>query len=321
MPEPQKLAVRYLSTADYAHMVADGRPALLGAVRFSEAVARSDAPWPEVPVSLAPLDTREIVEVWMTPRAVTYATLDGIACGCDGSVLFGGFCVFEAPTVPLETLACDAYGRLFDVLDRSGYGHLWRVWNYIPRITATDGSMIRYHRFNLGRHQAFVSRRQTVEAAPAASALGTAAGPVAIYFLAGRQPGLAVENPRQVSAYHYPERYGPRSPTFSRGMIVPCEGLFLASGTASIVGHRSTHGGDASAQVAEIVTNLTALCGQAVLQGFATGVNRPRLKVYVRHQEPSAALRRQIESAGEAVYLAADICRSELLVEVESVYE
>lgn len=316
-----KLAVRYLSTADYARMVADARPALLGAARFGEAIAHSGAPWPEIPISLSPLDAPEIVEVWMTGRAVTYARLDGIDCGGDESVLFGGFRVPESPTLPLETLAFDAYGRLFDVLDRSGYGHLWRVWNYIPRITADDGGMIRYHRFNMGRHQAFVSRHHTIEAAPAASALGTEAGPVAIYFLAGREPGLAVENPRQVSAYHYPERYGPRSPTFSRGVIVPSEGLFLASGTASIVGHRSTHGGDAGAQVVETLTNLTALCGRAVLKGFANGANRPKLKVYFRHPEPSSTLRRQIGSAGEAVYLAAEICRPELLLEVESVCE
>ncbi len=60
-----------------------------------------------------------------------------------------------------------------------------------------------------------------------------------VYWLAGNEPGRALENPRQMSAFHYPRQYGPSAPTFSRAMQVG--GGLLISGTASVRGHASHH--------------------------------------------------------------------------------
>ena len=89
--------------------------------------------------------------------------------------------------------------------------------------------------------------------------------PVVVYFLAGRVAPVFVENPRQVSAYHYPREYGTHSPVFSRAALLrQAQSLTLfISGTASIVGHRSLHLGDTAAQTRETLTNIEALLGEA----------------------------------------------------------
>ena len=100
----------------------------------------------------------------------------------------------------------------------------------------------RYRQFNIGRQDAFLdSHRGATGNVPAASAIGLAGGPLSVAFLAGATPALAVENPRQVSAYLYPADYGPRSPTFSRAVRATLSGqeALFVSGTASIVGHRT----------------------------------------------------------------------------------
>lgn len=152
-----------------------------------------------------------------------------------------------------------AYREMFDCLEATGYPHLARVWNYLPRINTVEDSIERYLQFNIGRQDAFLaSHRDLTEALPAACALGSRGGKFTIGFLATRQPVQSLENPRQVSAYHYPMDYGPRSPTFARAVLLDNGGepLLFISGTAAIIGHRSVQPGNAIAQTRETITNL-----------------------------------------------------------------
>jgi chorismate lyase/3-hydroxybenzoate synthase len=141
-----------------------------------------------------------------------------------------------------------------------------------------------------------------------------------------REPGLAIENPRQTSAFHYPRRYGPAAPSFSRAMIAPDDTLYV-SGTASILGHASVHPHDPEAQLAETVVNLEALLQRALasqrLQTGKLGADS-LLKVYVRHARDASLverrLRQQFGAEVPLLILAADICRTELLLEIELVH-
>jgi chorismate lyase / 3-hydroxybenzoate synthase len=131
-----------------------------------------------------------------------------------------------------------------------------------------------------------------------------------------------VENPRQVSAYHYPQRYGPRAPTFSRAALAEAGdgrlGLFI-SGTASIVGHESVHPGDVRAQVRETLANLQAVLANASSKSTVRWSLRDvQGVVYVRHAHDYEAVVDALgRDAGEMVFLHADICRRELDVEIE----
>ena len=161
-------------------------------------------------------------------------------------------------------------------------------------------------------------------AVPAACALGTAGGPLVVAFLASRHAPLALENPRQVPAYDYPADYGPRAPTFARATLLAGasgETLFV-SGTASIVGHRTMHEGDAAAQTAETLANLQALLAVANARSACGGyaLDALALKVYVRHRADLPAVQAALSqhTRARAVFLLADVCRENLLVEIEA---
>ena len=232
----------------------------------------------------------------------------------------------------LHAAARQAYSELFEVLARSDCPHLLRLWNYIARINAPDADGVeRYRHFNAGRQQAFIdARRSAFDGTPAACALGTAEGPLRVIFLAGTRAPLAIENPRQISAYRYPASYGARSPTFSRAALAAVGGgrqaLFI-SGTASIVGHATLHIGDVRRQTEESLANMAAVREVAAVRAAAAfDVSALIYTVYVRHPGDLAVVREVFErhvgahsaAARDAIYLQADICRAELLVEIEA---
>ena len=129
--------------------------------------------------------------------------------------------------------------------------------------------------------------------------------------------GVQVENPRQVSAYDYPREYGPRSPSFARATVAA--GLLLTAGTSSVVGHRSVHGHDVEAQLDETLVNLDAVAHAAGAPGLATF---DRLKVYLRRRSDYAAVAARLERElprAQKLFLESDICRNDLLVEIEGV--
>ena len=242
-----------------------------------------------------------------------------------------GFAEVDDGTSGLQEASHRAYKDLFEVLAASVCPNLLRVWNYLAAINREQDGSERYRQFNAGRQQAFIEAlRSAFEGAPAACALGMRDGPLRVYFLAGRQPPLAIENPRQVSAYCYPDTYGPRSPSFSRAALVDVGGgrnaLFI-SGTASIVGHTSLHVGDVRKQTEESLHNIATVRRVAAERaGVAFAADALIYTVYVRDPANLAVVREVFErevgarstAAREAVYLQADICRAELLVEIEA---
>jgi chorismate lyase/3-hydroxybenzoate synthase len=265
-------------------------------------------------------------EVWTSAQPVVRDDADGLAAARNEDVLFG--CLQMKPNRRLDAVTHLAYSRIFDFIDGRGYGHLMRVWNYFPRITADADGLERYAWFNVGRHEAFADKGRVIGAdTPAACALGSRGGDLVIYFIAAREAGRLVENPRQTSAFHYPSQYGPRSPTFARARLMRAAGkpLLFVSGTASIVGHRTQHIGDAPAQARETVANIRAVMAQAQLAGleYSGGGASLLLKTYLRRPDDLGMVRDCLTQAfGPAtnmMYLQADICRADLLLEVEAV--
>jgi chorismate lyase / 3-hydroxybenzoate synthase len=151
-----------------------------------------------------------------------------------------------------------------------------------------------------------------------------------IYGLAVREPGLQIENPRQVSAFRYPRQYAPRSPAFSRARLKRWgESLHLyVSGTASVVGHETRHPHAALAQLGEAIRNLEALLAQAsraepqLPPGHLPDLSL--LKLYVRPGVELPPLQAMLQgllgSQTPCLLLSGEICRRDLLVELEGLY-
>lgn len=279
--------------------------------------------WVDIPV-VGAQDTS--FEVWTSDAPVTACAHCGISGASDGKVLFASLTLKQGVNETLEMLAEQAYQRLFEFIDRHDYPKLLRVWHYFPQINDDENGMERYRGFNVGRHAAFVASGRSIseESVPAASALGSDSGSLTLYFMAGKQPGKAVENPRQVSAYLYPQVFGPRSPIFVRAMSATLGGqyCFFISGTASIVGYETLHQGDAQKQTVETLLNIRTLLQQIPYYDPAHG--RMLLKVYLRHAADLAMVQAKLLAefgpACTAVYLHSNICRADLLLEIEGAY-
>jgi chorismate lyase / 3-hydroxybenzoate synthase len=300
---------------------------LLGVVTFQSKLSSTPpGPFPRSEVAMPSFAGAPLHEVWSAGAAASYGSQEDIAFAQSGSLLFGTLTLRQRAGESLEAATAAAYARVFALLSARGAPYLLRVWNYLGGINRDEDGLERYRRFSLGRHDAFIAAgRKITRDAPAACALGTTSDCLVICFVASGEPGVPLENPRQVSAYRYPPQYGPRSPTFARALLHQSgerQTLFI-SGTASIVGHLSLHPGDARAQARETVANLRALFAQAADKGFPEQGSQRFLKVYVRHSQDLPVIRSELGQAftqGEQIaYLQADICRSDLLLEIEGV--
>ncbi|MBS0194200.1 MAG: pteridine-dependent deoxygenase [Proteobacteria bacterium] len=290
------------------------------------------------------------------PAALRFAFVDGITgavrVGCDwlaGPRLpetwrFGEACralVFD----PVENsggiadATQSAYTKLIAQVRGSTHPHLLRIWNYLDAINDGDGDDERYRRFCVGRAAGVDADFNATP--PAATAIGhhshgangvgngVCANIVQVIALCGREPAIALENPRQTPAWSYPREHGPVSPGFSRGALLDADGaspLLLASGTASIVGHVSQHAGDVAEQLRESLRNLETLLSagsERCTRRFSLR-RCQALRVYLRHPADlplaQAVIAASLLPAARVVYLHGDVCRRELDVELEGVF-
>jgi chorismate lyase/3-hydroxybenzoate synthase len=232
---------------------------------------------------------------------------------CGDELLFGFVTVPE--TQSLETCTRDVYVRLIADARSAGYPYFVRMWNFVGGINEHDERCERYQLFCAGRHDAFVAAGYHHDVdLPAASAVGMRGRGLVTYFLAAREPGVQVENPRQVAAYHYPPRYGPKSPSFSRATV--WQDRVFVSGTSSVVGHETLHAGDALAQLEETLRNIEVVLART----GRTMANVISAKTYIRNASDYDAVASRLAGVLPSnLYLEADICRADLLLEIECV--
>lgn len=335
---------------ELARLAAAGRQ-VLGIATFGHQAPPAQAlppafgqtPWPHVGLPSLVADTAGWAEVWtVAPDApkVVRGLCDGAPCSHSGTL---AFVWLETPLGSDDTMLAgatqQAYDTVLGALRALGGPQAWRIWNYLPDILGDRQGEERYRIFNSGRLAAFEAHATHSDGPPpAACALGQpegASGPLVLYAIMGQQPARPIENPRQVSAYHYPPQYGLKRPQFSRASVARVAGAgamgsqgaeqasTFVSGTASIVGHASVHADDVRAQTEETLRNIDALRAQISLD---TGVVCPPgalvYKAYVRHAADRAmveeVMRRHLGAEVIIVFLQAVVCRPDLLVEIEA---
>jgi len=227
-------------------------------------------------------------------------------------LLFGA--VVAEETEPLEPLSRAHYTRMIEHVRGAGSPYFLRMWNFVGGINEIE-ERERYQLFCAGRHDAFVSAGYHHDVdLPSASAVGMPGRGLITYFLASREAGVQVENPRQVAAYDYPPQYGPKSPSFSRATV--WRDFVFVSGTSSVVGHTTVHDGDVHAQLEETLRNIEIVLGRT----GRTLANVLTAKTYLRRaSDYEGVAARLAEVFPVNLYLEADICRKDLLIEIECV--
>ncbi len=239
----------------------------------------------------------------------------------------------------------EAYESIAERLGQCRAAYPVRLWNFIPGILAPLGDLPhRYMVFNAGRFEAFTqwfgSRDAFDRYMATASGVGHTGHDLFIHCLAASDPGRPVENPRQTSSYRYSERYGPLPPCFARATRLSVSPSrfpwLLVGGTASVHGEQSVHRGDLDAQAGETLQNLASVVRAGLNhkepaarlddREVADMLERLRyLRVYYVHRDHLSTISRLIASrfpnARDVEYVHADLCRPELLVEIEGVAE
>ncbi len=326
MPDPAVFSVHYERQS--AAAVLEAGSDILAVFEFGTSPLLSSDPR-HVPIALAQLDKKPIVEVWRARGPVESGQIGHVRFVRGLDLSMGHIRMDLREHADVCEASKLAYEELQAFLGRSPHHWPQKIWNYIPGINEGQGDQERYRQFCVGRAMALAAAYGDQPMTPAATAIGVDASEPAlqIYFLAGALPGLNVENPRQLNAWQYPRQYSPKSPLFSRGTIM--QGVesrqFLISGTASVVGHE-THHDNATDQVSESLRNVNALLaeGQRLLGGQRPGLGDSGvLKIYVRNAEDFALIEKTINDLVPAdmprIYLNGDICRSDLLTEIDGI--
>ncbi|MCX5711117.1 MAG: glycogen/starch synthase [Candidatus Omnitrophica bacterium] len=141
----------------------------------------------------------------------------------------------------------------------------------------------------------------------------------------------SVTNKRQIDpAIYERQKFGASSPKFSRGLveIVDNEAVFYISGTASIVNQETVHLNDAKMQAEETINNIKMLISDENLDyeklpklGF-TLKDLKQIRIYIKRQQDVARVTGVCERRLPGIpkiYVVADVCRSDLLVEMEGI--
>jgi len=246
-----------------------------------------------------------------------------------------------------------AYGRALNAFDMLAIeldwtefqlGQVLRTWIYQGNLTLPEGKTQRYKELNRARTvffrktkflKKYLPRGHKGAVYPASTGIGADDMDVVISAVAldtNRADVIAVplENPNQTSAFHYGVVHSPKSPKFSRAMAVAAgkECIIFVSGTASITDSESRHIEDPVKQTEQTLDNIAALIDGKNLDkhgisGMDCGLgNLECVRVYVKRPAELELIQQVCKRRLPGIpvlYTIADVCRPELLVEIEGV--
>ena len=252
-----------------------------------------------------------------------------------------------------QTAAAGVFDRslsAFELMSRSlgtrgfRFDQVVRTWLYLGDIVGPEGDTQRYKELNRARTDFYRDIRFGTEHTPpgwnkpffpASTGIGTEGRDISMGCIAlasDRKDLLTIplENPQQTAAFDYAHQYGPQSPKFARAMVVAAgdTATTFVSGTASITASETRYLDDLQGQTRQTLENIEALiaeenfCRHGMPGLGATLRHLALMRVYVKRQEDYAAVQAVCqERLGEVptIYVVGDVCRPELLVEIEGI--
>ena len=236
----------------------------------------------------------------------------------------------SSPTASIREQSEEIFAQLGNILSKNNFGinDIYRQWNYIEQITSMHDGRQNYQEFNDARSR-FYSNVQWTNGYPAATGIGTSYGGVMIevYAVKGdKSISYAIDNPLQISAHSYSQKVltgksdekERTTPKFERARLVG-DTIYI-SGTAAIKGEDSLSLDSTAAQTAETMQIIKQLVAPenspiAIKESAYT-----LLRVYIKNGKDALEAIKFIEENFPDTpkhYLEADVCRPELLVDIE----
>ncbi len=214
-----------------------------------------------------------------------------------------------------------------------------RQWMYVGKIN----DLVNYENTEVDNYQLFNKSRadyykavEWINGYPAATGIGLNIAGCIIEFIARKQGGethiIPLQNPLQIDAHKYTDKYIPlnskiNSPKFERGKVVLDDDKLniYISGTAAIIGEDSIDA-DIKKQTQITLDNIAKLCSIENLahHGINIGQNLPEFsaaRVYIKQKSDfieAEEICRNYFGGIPIIFVEADICRNELLVEIEA---
>ena len=217
-----------------------------------------------------------------------------------------------------------------------------RQWNYIENIAIinnVEDAPQNYQDFNDVRAR-YYDQVEFKQGYPAATGIGQDTGGVIIGFIALSASDIIsvkpIANPEQIDAHAYSDlvlegnSVQKCTPKFERAKLVTIgsRNYIYVSGTASILGEKTVHVGDVEKQTLITIENIKRLFSRENQESLGLNfdvskVQFSHLRVYVKHNEDIPAVKKICDAelnCKSCLYLESDVCREELLVEIEGVF-
>lgn len=247
--------------------------------------------------------------------------------------------VSDCTTTSIYNQSEASFRQIEDILHREKmqFGDITRQWNYIERITAISLEHQHYQDFNDVRSH-YYNKSNWPSGYPAATGIGTQWGGIIIDLNAIKPKSeevtiVSIDNDQQVAAHSYSEdvllgkKTKKTTPKFERAKTIISShgGIIYISGTAAIRGEASMTGLDILAQTQMTMENIEHLITSSKLKklGFMhRNLNFELFRVYLKQEHDLLPVRRYMQQhypETPTCYLLADICRDELLIEIEGV--
>lgn len=256
----------------------------------------------------------------------------------------------EAPSQYPSSFASSSevvFDNLVSQLRQMGMGmnDIVRQWNYIGKILDCNkmNGLVKqnYQLFNEARYNSYKEHR-TVSGFPAATGIGTAIPGISIDCLViPDHPDIniiPVNNPNQINSYQYDQKVligspdtanvKKHPPQFERALLITTgeSSRLLISGTAAIKGQFTVAKEDLHEQTLVTIENIHRLCSTENLLNHCPKLTCipdkfSYLRVYVAHRDQIPIVKSIIgQYYGDVPinYVQADICRNDLLVEIEA---
>lgn len=251
----------------------------------------------------------------------------------------------DAPILEQSTEVLSKLGAVLDE-EEMDINTIVRQWNYIERITHVpeyEGANQHYQDFNDARSH-FYARTEWKGGYPAATGIGTSHGGImvevdAVALTCRKCAAVALDNALQVAAHDYSQNVlvgvadkifrHKTTPKFERAkaVISPASGLQVyISGTAAIRGEASLTDVGIEQQTLTTLENIEYLISRQNLRKYGIKAEKtPEIqifRVYLKAEnllEPARKIICGRYPQVEALYVLTDVCRDELLIEIEGV--
>jgi chorismate lyase/3-hydroxybenzoate synthase len=295
------------------------RDNILSAILFNNKISFSNN---ILSTGISCVDQKDIYEIWEVDGIVEQKKFNKINIAKSKDYIFGFSIIEKTGTFEeLKLKIKNEYDEIFKIIKQEKMDII-KIWHYFPDLLKSYSDKKTNYSLLCEAREIIFKDYYTDFSYPAATVIGIEGDKILIYFLAASCKKYdVIENKRQVSSYDYPQNIFFEKPMFSRAVKFiskSCGGeKIVISGTASIKGYETLHSDEVLKQLDEALRNYKTFVG---IKNNSTNICRIYLS---KSQENnySDIVKKLDKEFGNNQYLVlkGDICRKDLLIELEGI--